>query len=139
MAQYREGTVEVTNGSVLVTAVDPDPTDAALDSPAQWLSEVSPGDWFVVVGDGGIYTVASVISDTALNLTSAYTGTTVSAPGPAPYRGVSYAIVRDFSDNYGFPLMEQGDFETVSIMRQALIMMDAQLKALDDRLTAQGV
>lgn len=97
MSQYRTGTVSVTNGSATVTG-----------SGTSWLAEVAANDWFVV--SGVKYEVSGVASDTSLTLTANYGGTTGS--------GLSYVIHRDFVD--GFPLMQDGDLETVTLFNQII-------------------
>jgi len=137
MAQYQEGTVVVTNGSAVVTAVDPDPNDPNVGPPQQWSSEVSAGDLFIVVGDSVVYTVQSVDSNTQITLASSYQGSTVT-PGGTPQKGVDYCIVRDFTQNYTFPLLAQGDVETATVLSDAMKKVDEKIKSLDDRITALG-
>jgi hypothetical protein len=76
MAQYKTGTISVTNGSQTVTG-----------SGTAWTGEISPGDILTIVGDNVWYEVASVASDTSLTLSAVYAGTT----------GIekAYAITRD--------------------------------------------
>lgn len=129
MSQYRTGTVELTNGSPVVTAVDPDPGDPDISAPQQWLTNVSAGDLFIVQGDGLTYAVQSVDSDGQLTLTISYLGSTVAASGD-PARGAVYGIVRDFSANFGFPLISMGDVETATIIKEALNSVDSELAAI---------
>ncbi len=111
MAQYKTGTVSVTNGSQVVTGVG-----------TSWLAEVSNGDLFTRPGDNAWYEVGSVDSDGQITLTASYAGTTGS--------GLSYAITRDFTTNEGYPYPEQGDIETASLIKRALQQIDADINAL---------
>jgi hypothetical protein len=132
--QYQEGTVAVTNGSAIVTCVDPDPADPAIDPPSLWQSEVQAGDLFVVLGDSVIYTIDTVNSDTQLTLTTSYQGATVS-PAGIPEAGAVYGIHRDFSTNYSMPLLTRGDIETAALIRLAIQTIDTGLNDLDGRVT----
>ena len=100
MSQYKTGTASVTSGSATVTG-----------SGTAWLSNVSAGDAFTIVGSGVTYTVASVASDTSLTLSANYAGSTAS--------GQSYAITRDFTTD-GIPELSQGDIETATIFTRAV-------------------
>jgi len=133
MSQYQVGTVEVTQGNALVTAVDPDSPDVLASQ--EWLNEVNQGDLFYVAGDAVTYVVDTVNSDTSLTLTSTYQGTTVTASG-TPLAGASYAIHRDFSDNYAFPITSQGDIGIPVLVKLVTLYLDLYLKQIDDRVTA---
>lgn len=100
MAQYKTGTVAVTNGSAVITGTG-----------TEWLANVNAGDGFAVVGDGVVYDVASVDSDTQITLSTVYAGATAS--------GKRYAIQRDFTSG-GIPEMSQGDIETATIFTRAM-------------------
>jgi hypothetical protein len=133
MAQYQIGTVVATNGSPAVTAVDPDSPDEL--APQLWSSEIVSGDLFYIADDPVAYVVQSVNSDTNLTLTSNYQGTTV-APSGTPLEGAYYAIHRDFSTNYAFPLSSQGDIGLPVFLQLVIIDFDTELKLLDDRVVA---
>ena len=135
MIQYRVGTVEVTNGSATVTAVDPDAGNNIL-AETEWLTEVSPGDLFYVDQDAVAYVVQSINSDTQLTLSSPYQGTTVAATGDPFLIGAYYAVHRLFSTNYSMPLSSQGDIGLPVFIQLATVIIDSELKALDDRITA---
>ena len=140
MAQYKIGTVAVTNGSSTVTAVDPspgnpDPADDVLAA-TEWLTEISPGDLFYVNDTDVAYEVLSVSSDTALNLTGAYQGETVAASGSPTQSGAYYAIHRNFSAFYNMPLFSQGDIGLPVFIRLALMIIDSEMKIIDNRVTA---
>ena len=101
MSQYSTGTASVTNNSPTVTG-----------SGTLWASNVSAGDSFTVAGDGVMYDVASVDSDTQITLSVAYAGVTAS--------GVVYAIGTGFTVPDSFPEMSQGDIETATIFTRAM-------------------
>jgi hypothetical protein len=135
VSQYRVGTVEVTNGSATVTAVDPDPGSSDYDEPHQWLSNVAVGDLFIVAGTDVFYEVLTVNSDIQLTLVATYQGTTVTASG-TPNVGAHYAIVRDFTTNYLLPELSRGDIETANVVSRALQGIDAELDTLESRIAA---
>jgi hypothetical protein len=101
MSQYKTGTATVTNGSATVTGTN-----------TLWLANVSAGDSFTVAGDGVMYDVASVDSDTQVTLSVAYAGVTAS--------GAVYAIGTGFTVPDSFPEMSQGDIETATIFTRAM-------------------
>jgi len=136
MSQYQVGTIEVTKGSATVTSVDPDAGNGIL-SAALWSTEVTPGDLFYVKDDPVAYTVQSVVSDTELTLSAAYSGTTVTASG-SPLAGAFYAVHRKFSTHYNMPLVSQGDIGLPVFIEYATVMIDTEMAALDARVTALG-
>ncbi len=107
MAQYKTGTVSVTNGSATVTG-----------SGTLWSGEIAAGDLFTIVGDNAWYEVASVGSNTSITLSANYAGTTGS--------GQSYAISRDFTTRLGLPYPQKGDIETASIIKRAFEQIDTE-------------
>lgn len=117
MAQYKTGTVSVTNGSVVVTGIN-----------TIWVTNGQIGNLFTVGDDRVWYEVASIDSDTQLTLSAPYAGTTAA--------GQSYALTRDFTPNYSFPYPEYGDINTAALFKRAMSGVDAILKQLDDRITA---
>lgn len=91
MAWYRAGTASVTNGSASVTG--------ALTA---WLSQASPGDAFVGQ-DGKDYEIATITSNTALTLATAYSGSTASGQSYAikpvsPSRSLTASLAQDIGD-----------------------------------------
>ena len=48
---------------------------------------------------------------------------------------VSYSIISDFSPNYGFPKMLKNSFSYDAIYNQGLVMIDAKLKELENRIS----
>ena len=111
MSQYSTGTASVTNGSATVTG-----------SNTLWLANVTAGDSFTVAGDGVMYDVASVDSDTQVTLSAPYAGTTAS--------GVVYAIGTGFTVPDSFPEMSQGDIETATIFTRAMRKIQGKFSAL---------
>jgi hypothetical protein len=132
MAQYQIGTVVATNGSAVVTGVDPDDPDTMAEM--LWDSEVQAGDLFYIKDDPVAYVVQTVDSDTQLTLTANYQGTTV-VPAGEPLQGAVYAVHRDFSTNYNFPMPSAQDIGLPVFLRLAMIDIDAEIKLLDDRIT----
>lgn len=118
MSQYTTGTVTVTNGDQTVTG-----------SGTAWTGEVSPGDTFTVASSGVVYQVASVTSDTALELVEPYAGVNGS--------GRTYAIGRDFTTARGFPYPNPGDTEIATILKRAIIEIDAWISSLTYRVSTQ--
>lgn len=135
MSQYRVGTIEVTNGSGIVTAVDPDPDNGSYAG-TQWLSEAHAGDFLAVAGDDYLYKILSVQTDKQLTLEAYYLGATTVLKVDPPFLGAAYAIVRDFSPAYDFPLVNKGDIETTAILREAERQIEDQLASLDARISA---
>jgi hypothetical protein len=139
MAQYRKGTVQIDNGDNIVYGVDPsagnpDPADDVLAA-QEFMSEVQAGDLFYIEGDPIAYVVQSPLTDTSLSLTTNYQGATV-VPSGTPLKGAGYAVHRDFSANYAFPLTSQGDIGLAVIIQRVIVDLDIELKAIDDRVVA---
>lgn len=114
MAQYRTGTVSVTNGSNIVTGEG-----------TSWLSNVEPGDLFTVVGHNFWYEVASVDSDTQLTLSANWPG--------EDQTGLGYAIATSFTPHFSIPYPEQGDIQTASLVKRAVMRIEQVV-----RTTAPG-
>ena len=111
MSQYSTGLSSVTNNSPTVTGTN-----------TLWLANVTAGDSFTVAGDGVMYDVASVDSDTQVTLSAPYAGTTAS--------GVVYAIGTGFTVPDSFPEMSQGDIETATIFTRAMRGIQGKFTAL---------
>lgn len=109
MSQYRTGTVTVANGDATVTNTDPT---------SEFLTEVQGGDLFTVVGTGIVYQVASVTSDTVLELTAPYTGSSGT---------FDYVISRDFTPINNIPVINAQDIEKAAILTRALQIIDGLL------------
>ena len=109
MAQYKIGTVTVTNGDATVVGIG-----------TSWLAEINVGDWFSLQGQGHArYEVLSKTSDTELELSTLYAGTTAA--------GALYAIVRDFTLLSGYPIINEGDVDTHRMMGRFVSMVDGNL------------
>jgi len=118
MSQYKTGTATVTNGSATVTGTN-----------TLWLANVTAGDSFTVAGDGVMYDVASVDSDTQITLSVAYAGVTAS--------GVVYAIGTGFTVPDSFPEMSQGDIETATIFTRAMRKIQSKFTGIAINTTAE--
>lgn len=108
MAQYKDGRATVTQNSDVVSGTD-----------TRWMSNVDVGDLFIVRGDEISYRVAAVVSDTSLRLSARYAAPTES--------NTYYAITRDFTPNYGLPVIRNGDVDAVPLFADALITLDGIL------------
>ena len=117
MAQYTDGTVNLTNASATVTG------DETL-----WLANAAPGNYFVATGidaEDVVYEIASVDDNVTIQLTAPFVGTT---GGARPY-----VIHRDFDPN-GLPLMGRSDtavhavFNRWNVLLQQLITAAAQVQ-----------
>ena len=118
MSQYKTGTASVTNNSATVTGTN-----------TLWLANVTAGDSFTVAGDGVMYDVASVDSDTQITLSVAYAGVTAS--------GVVYAIGTGFTVPDSFPEMSQGDIETATIFTRAMRKIQSKFSGIAINTTAE--
>jgi hypothetical protein len=116
MSQYKTGTATVTNGSATVTG-----------SGTLWLAYVTAGNSFTVAGDGVMYDVASVDSDTQVTLSVAYAGTTAS--------GAVYAIGTGFTVPDSFPEMSQGDIETATIFTRGMRKIQSKFTGIETNTT----
>lgn len=116
--QYNVGSVSVTNGSTAVVGTN-----------TKWSSNAAAGDFFAV---GGVwYQIASVTDDTNLVLATNYLDTTNAT--------TAYLIHRGRTVNYGLPVPVPGEMQPANAVAQSLRMIDAELKALDDRLVGGGL
>lgn len=104
MAQYRVGTVTVTNSDATVVGVG-----------TSFNAEVTAGDLFAIDSDNTIYRVASITDDTNLELTANYAGTNSS--------GEAYSITRDFTAPDNLPLPVKGDVQTALIVNEAIVLI----------------
>ena len=118
MSQYSTGTATLTNNNATVTG-----------SNTLWLANVTSGDSFTIAGDGVMYDVASVDSDTQITLSVAYAGVTAS--------GVVYAIGTGFTVPDSFPEMSQGDIETATIFTRAMRKIQSRFTGIAINTTAE--
>ncbi len=106
MSMYTTGTVSVTNSSATVTG-----------SGTSWLTNVSVGDIFKVASEWNLYTIAVVVSDTEITLSTEYAGETAS--------GLSYQIVRDFTPTLELMELYPGDRDwTIHLTLQTIRKID---------------
>jgi hypothetical protein len=108
--QYKTGSVNVTNGSQNVVGVN-----------TKWMANIYPSrNWlFIVAGHNVVYTVVEVTSDTTLQISPAYQGDTA--------YNASYAIVCDFTVNYGWPTVSKGDIQWPLVVSEALARIDKDM------------
>ena len=106
MAQYTEGTCDVVNGSNVITGVG-----------TLWLTDpiqpIAINDLFgvKVVGEDVLYEVSAINSDTEIEISSPFGGTTAN--------GLNYAISRDFTPG-GLPLMNTEDAFLPQLFNRAI-------------------
>ena len=103
--EYQEGSVDVTYSSQTV-----------IGHGTTWLPYVEEGDWFKLLHSDKHYQIGSVDSNTQLTLTTPY--------GESTLTYQSYVIVRDFTPNYGLPLIEQGDRDWTYLLQRSLKTLD---------------
>ena len=118
MSQYKTGTATVTNGSATVTGTN-----------TLWLANVTAGDSFTVAGDGVMYDVASVDSDTQITLSVNYAGVTAAS--------AVYTIARDFTSPDNFPELTTGDIETPTIITRAIRKIQSRFTGIAINTTAE--
>lgn len=109
--QYAVGSVNVTNGNATIVGVG-----------TLFVANVQVGSVFSVKGSGVPYIVGSVTDDTHIVLTSNYAGTTLT--------GQAYAITTSRTPNNGWPYPEAHDIDTATILKQAMLSIDALHGAL---------
>ena len=108
MAQYRSGTVDVTNASQVVTG-----------TLTLWSAPISAGDLFTIDGSTVLYEIGSVDSDTQITLNANYAGTTET--------GLTYSISRDFTPNFQIPFLSKGDIDTATVLKRSFEVLDSAL------------
>jgi len=118
MSQYLAGTASVTNNSPTVTGTN-----------TLWLANVTAGDSFTVAGDGVMYDVASVDSDTQITLSVNYAGVTAAS--------AVYTIARDFTSPDNFPELTTGDIETPTIITRAFRKIQSRFTGIAINTTAE--
>ena len=119
MPQYQIGTIDITNGSNIVTG-----------NGTYWLMNIKTGDSFMVVGVNAHYQVASINSDTQITLSKNWADFSL--------LGATYAIARDFTQNYNIPETWFGDREWPYRITQAFRLIDSRIKILSDRIETKG-
>jgi len=107
VSQYQTGTVQVTNGNTAVVGTG-----------TVWQGVVHAGDIFTILGSNVWYEVAAdAPSNTSLALSANYGGTSGS--------GNAYVITNSFTPNMGIPYIEQGDVETASLFKRAMLYCES--------------
>lgn len=104
--QYRTGTVTTTAASNVVTG----------DGTTWQSSGIQPSDVILIGSNPTPFEIASIDSETQL---------TLSANFPTTVSGALYSIVRDFTANRAYPLINRGDINAADIIARALRMIDA--------------
>jgi hypothetical protein len=113
MAQYKIGTVAITNGSAVIVG-----------SGTLWsnvINNIKAGDIFVPFGSVTSYVVQTVTDDTHITLTGNITDATAS--------GISYVLTRDFTALTQLPLLGTGDTQTGKLFNQAMSRIDTLLSS----------
>ncbi len=105
MSQYTTGTVSVLSGNATISG-----------NGTTWLGNVSAGSVFSVLGSKVPYIVGNVAGNGTATLTAPYAGSNSN--------GLSYAITTSFTPNRGIPYMEQGDVDTATIFKEAMLLLD---------------
>jgi hypothetical protein len=118
--QYRTGTVQVSNNNATVTGTG-----------TAWLANAAVGQIFTIPGDNVWYEIGAIASDTAMTLAANYQGTSGS--------GRNYAISQAFTPNAGIAYPEQGDIETASLFKRAVLALEQLLTGITARSVAGGV
>ena len=109
MGQYNTGSVTLVNGSPVVTGQS-----------TAFLTNVSIGDLFKRLNQNTLYEVASVDSDTQIQLSANYAGSGESA--------ASYTITRNFTPNFNIPEISSGDRDWPYVLTRGLRIIDAGLQ-----------
>jgi len=128
MAQYKAGTVAVTNGGATVVGTG-----------TAFLANVAAGQTFIVNGSKVPYIVSSVVDNTHLTLSAPYAGATQS--------GLNYEINTSRTPVLLFDYMERGDLDTATTFKRAMLQIEAVLTggvalgslALGGTLTVAGL
>ncbi len=118
MAQYKIGTVTVTNASVEITGLG-----------TLWVTAgLSAGDFFKIDDRSPVYQISAIESETHLHLTAVYS--------EASGDGLSYCIVTDFTAITNYPMIFEGDMDWPDIYNKFLTLLSGHL--LQTILTTQG-
>lgn len=101
MTWYRTGTIAVTNGSTTVTGTG-----------TAWVANVIAG-YGIILPDGRLYEIASIVSNTSLTLRTGYLGATASGQSyaVAPLRGPEVRLAQDIAaliNDYGAAFLGAG-------------------------------
>jgi len=110
MSQYKTGTVSTTAGSNVVAGVG-----------TLWNTNLTAGDLIRIGSDAVYYTIDAIATNTSLTLTANY---------PSTVSSQSYAVYRDYTPNYDYPLPSRGDIGFPEAVAHALGMIDTDLAAV---------
>lgn len=108
MAQYKTGTVNLTNANSTVIGIN-----------TLWEAggNVSAGDIFISLSNPTVpYFVANVVSNTQITLSAPWAAANAS--------GEAYTIARDFTAN-GLPMIYPGDLATSTLWNRLVSILDA--------------
>jgi len=120
MAQYKLGTISITNGTNVVTGVS-----------TQFLANVAVGNSFKVYGVNALYSVIAVDSDTQVRISPNYAGTTVA--------GAQYQISTSFTPNLNLAEIETGDSEfAFHLTHEVIRKLDAAIPDYTDALASKS-
>lgn len=111
MAQYKVGTISVTNGSAVITGSGTDWNNV--------LYNIKANDSVFIAGDTVDYRVLTVDSATQITLTGAVQRSTGS--------GLIYAVSKDFTPNINLPLVGTGDIRTDQLFSRAMNNLDSTI------------
>ena len=117
MGQYQTGTVNLTNGSPVVTG-----------NSTNWsTSVISVGDLFSKYGETAIYQIASIDSTSQITLTTNYVGTDSTS--------VYYEITTDWTPNFSLAEISAGDRDwpihlTVGMIRKLDTLLGYRLQGI---------
>jgi len=110
MSQYQTGTVTLQSGKQCVSGEG-----------TAWLANASVGDLLKKRSENAFYTIGAVTSNTTMDLTANYVGTTCS--------GELYTITKDFTDNYNAPEIYTGDRDWAYHVTYAFRIFDTEIAA----------
>ena len=111
MAQYKVGTISVTNGSAVITGSGTDWNNV--------LYNIKANDSVFIAGDTVDYRVLTVDSATQITLTGAVQRSTAA--------GLTYAVSKDFTPNINLPLVGTGDIRTDQLFSRAMNNLDTAI------------
>ena len=109
MAQYRTGTISITNGSTAVVGTN-----------TLWsgLNHVT-GMILKVQGDPAIYHINEITDDTNIVLDTEFEGTTNAT--------AYYLIVTDYTANHSWPIIRSGDINWTGLLSYSIHKMDSAI------------
>lgn len=115
MSQYQTGTITLYSGEQSVSGEG-----------TAWLTNASVGDLIKKRSENAFYTIGAITSDTTIDLTTNYVGTSCS--------GELYSITKDFTDNYDAPEIWPGDKDWAYHVTYGFRIFDNEIKTLEDQV-----